>query len=162
MARVHPGPQTRAMLASCRLRTMASPMTTNTAETRYQVGQRWRCQGRTADENPILLINEISIHPRGGQIFHISLQGINIHNPRTPGVALTEMVYLPVAVQTLEHSGLEFLDEQPVNPAYREGRQQWQVAFDAGNAAVYGNTIAAITQLIEKQLNGIPNTPPRH
>lgn len=128
--------------------------------TQYQAGQRWRCQGRTADENPILLINEISTHPRGGLIFHISLQGINVRNPRTPGVALTEMAYLPVAVQTLEHSGLEFVDQHPVNPAYRQSRQQWQAAFDAGNAAVYGNTIAAITHLIEKQLNGIPNTPP--
>ena len=139
------------------LPTIATPMTSHPT---YQVGQRWRCQGRTADESPTLLINEISTHPRGGLIFHISLQGINVRNPRTPGVALTEMVYLPVAAQTLQHSGLVLLDTRPVNPAYRQGRQQWQAAFDAGNAAVYGNTIAAIIQLIEKQLNGIANTPP--
>ena len=130
------------------------------SDSRYQVGQRWRCQGRSADEQPLLLINEISTHPRGGLIYHISLQGLKIRNARTPGQLLTEMAYLPVAVQTLEHSGLVLLDTQPLNPAYREGRQQWQAAFDAGNAAVYGNTIAAITHLIEKQLNGIPNTPP--
>lgn len=127
---------------------------------RYQVGQRWRCQGRTADEQPLLLINEISTHPRGGLIYHVSLQQLKVRNPRTPGQLLTEMAYLPVAVQTLDHSGMTLLDQQPVNPAYREGRQQWQAAFDAGNAAVYGNTVAAIVHLIEKQLNGIPNTPP--
>ena len=128
------------------------------SDSRYQVGQRWRCQGRSADEQPLLLINEISTHPRGGLIYHISLQGLKIRNARTPGQLLTEMAYLPVAVQTLEHSGLVLLDTQPLNPAYREGRQQWQAAFDTGNAAVYGNTIAAITHLIEKQLNGIPVT----
>lgn len=69
------------------------------------------------------------------------------------------MSYLPVALQTLEHSGLTLHDTQPINPSYRESRQQWQAAFDAGNAAVYGNTVAAILQLIEKQLHGIANTP---
>lgn len=140
---------------------LAPPMTAApTTDQRYQAGQRWRCQGRHADEQPLLLINEISTHPRGGLIYHISLQGLKIRNARTPGQLLTEMAYLPVAVQTLDHSHMTLLDTQPVNPAYREGRQQWQTAFDAGNAAVYGNTVAAIVQLIEKQLNGIANTPP--
>ena len=138
---------------------MTSP---TSSDTRYQVGQRWRCQGRSADEQPVLLINDISPHPRGGLIYHISLEGLKIRNPRTPGVLLERMAYLPVAVQTLDHSGMALLDSQPVNPAYRQGRQQWQVAFDAGDAAVYGNTIAAITGLIEKQLHGVPNTPPAH
>ena len=103
---------------------MTSP---TSSDTRYQVGQRWRCQGRSADEQPVLLINDISSHPRGGLIYHISLEGLKIRNPRTPGVLLERMAYLPVAVQTLDHSGMALLDTQPVNPAYRQGRQ-WQVA----------------------------------
>lgn len=135
--------------------------TPSSPDDRYHVGQRWQCQGRTADNPPLLLINEISTHPRGGLIYHISLQDIRVRNPRTPGKLLTEMAYLPVAVQTLEHSGLQLRDIQPINPAYQEGRQQWQAAFDAGNAAVYGNTVAAIVHLIEKQLHGIANVPSR-
>lgn len=128
----------------------------------YQVGQRWRCQGRTPDERPLLQINEISTHPLGGQIFHITMQDIKVRNPRTPGVLLTELTYLPVTLPTLQHSGLQALDSQPVNPAYLEGRQEWQAAFDAGNAGAYGNTVAAILTLVEKQLHGIANVPPRH
>ena len=128
----------------------------------FQVGQRWRCDGRTSDEQPTLLINEISTHPLGGQIFHISLQDIKVLNPRTPGVLLTEQTYLPVTLPTLQHSGLQMIDTQPINPAYQESRQQWQAAFDAGNAGAYGNTIAAILALVEKQLHGISNVPPKH
>lgn len=134
-------------------------MTDHLTNATYQVGQRWRSLGREPNEQPLLLINEISQHPRGGAIYHISLENIAVRSPQHAGGRLTAMSYLPVALQTLEHSGLTLHDTQPINPSYRESRQQWQAAFDAGNAAVYGNTVAAILQLIEKQLHGIANTP---
>ncbi|XHH31121.1 hypothetical protein WIW49_08340 [Xanthomonas euroxanthea] len=45
----------------------------DTTSPAYAVGQLWRCRGRTATETPLLLINQIDVHPHGGQILHVSI-----------------------------------------------------------------------------------------
>lgn len=137
-------------------------MSTAASSSRYAVGQLWQCKGRSDGERPTVLINRIDEHPMGGQIFHVTLDNLRIRNPHAPGGIQTKMAHAPITAPTLDYSEPTLIGEREIDPAYLEGYGQWKQAFEAGNAGAFGNTVAAITTIIEKQINGIPNIPPRH
>ena len=123
----------------------------------YAVGQLWACQGRHDGEQPTLLINRIDQHPLGGgNIYHVTLEGLKIRNPRVPEGVMTQLAHAPVTDQTLQRSQLRLLGQQAVDPAYLQGYGQWREAFDAGNAGSFGVSVATILEIIERQLNGTP------
>lgn len=123
----------------------------------YAVGQLWACQGRSADEQPTLLINRIDQHPLGGgNIYHVTLDGLKVRNPRVPEGIMTQLAHAPVTDQTLQRSQLRLLGQQAADPAYLQGYGQWREAFDAGNAGSFGVSVATILEIVERQLNGTP------
>ena len=121
----------------------------------YAVGQLWACQGRHDGEQPTLLINRIDQHPLGGgNIYHVTLEGLKIRNPRVPEGVMTQLAHAPVTDQTLQRSQLRLLGQQAVDPVYLQGYGQWREAFDAGNAGSFGVSVATILEIVERQLNG--------
>lgn len=120
--------------------------------TSYAVSQRWRCQGRSASETPVLTINRIDAHPLGGEILHVSVSGARIRHPGLRDGVITTFAHLPVIGQVLERSDAELVGEGAPDPAYLEGYQQWKQAFDAGQAGSYGISLAEILDLIETML----------
>jgi len=126
----------------------------------FAVGQRWLCKGRSADEKPTLLINLVEPHPQGGLIYHVTAEGLKLRHPAAPGGVVNKMAHLPVTAMTLQHSVVEPAGTAEVDPAYLEGYRQWRAAFEANQAGVFGNTLANILVILEKQFNGIPNVPP--
>ena len=123
----------------------------------YAVGQLWACQGRHDGEQLTLLINRIDQHPLGGgNIYHVTLDGLKIRNPRVPEGVMTQLAHAPVTDQTLQRSQLHLLGQQAADPAYLQGYGQWREAFDAGNAGSFGVSVATILEIIERQLNGTP------
>ena len=126
----------------------------------FAAGQRWQCKGRSADESPTLLINLVETHPRGGSIYHITVEGLKLRHPAAPGGVMQKLAHLPVTIETLQHSVTTQLADAEPDPAYLEGYWQWRKAFDANQAGVFGNTLANVLHILEKQFNGIPNVPP--
>ncbi|MGE8281795.1 MAG: hypothetical protein ACN6O2_15350 [Stenotrophomonas sp.] len=123
----------------------------------YAVGQLWACKGRHDGEHPTLLINRIDQHPLGGgNIYHVTLQGLKIRNPRLPEGIMTQLAHAPVTGQTLERSQLQLIGQRVPDPVYLQGYGQWREAFDAGNAGSFGVGIATILEIVERRLNGIP------
>lgn len=121
----------------------------------YAVGQRWRCTGRRHDETPTLLINRVDPHPLGGEIFHVTLNGIAVRNPRLPTGVMTTMAHLPVTRQTLDLSIVELVGANlSPDPAYLPGYAEWKQAFDAGQAGSFGVSVAEVLNFVEKGLNG--------
>ena len=128
-----------------------------TPSNQYAVGQLWACQGRHDGEQPTLLINRIDQHPLGGgNIYHVTLDGLKIRNPRVPEGIMTQLAHAPVTDQTLQRSQLRLLGQQSADPAYLQGYGQWREAFDAGNAGSFGVSVATILEIVERQLNGTP------
>lgn len=128
-----------------------------TPSNQYAVGQLWACQGRHDGEQPTLLINRIDQHPlAGGNIYHVTLDGLKIRNPRVPEGVMTQLAHAPVTDQTLQRSQLRLLGQQAADPAYLQGYGQWREAFDAGNAGSFGVSVATILEIVERQLNGTP------
>ena len=116
----------------------------------YAVGQLWAGQGRHDGEQPTLLINRIDQHPLGGgNIYHVTLNGLKIRNPRVPEGVMTQLAHAPVTDQTLERSQLRLLGQQAADPVYLQGYGQWREAFDAGNAGSFGVSVATILEIVE-------------
>ncbi|GAB3358181.1 hypothetical protein GCM10027430_28490 [Lysobacter tyrosinilyticus] len=118
----------------------------------FAVGQVWRCNGRTPDEVPMVLINRIDEHPMGtGKIYHVSLSGIRVKG--APGNPVIEgMPHIPVTAQTFERSNAEYVHMASPDPAYLEGYSQWKQEFDAGNAGSFGVSIAEVLNFIERAM----------
>ncbi|PPT37496.1 hypothetical protein XarjCFBP7653_14610 [Xanthomonas arboricola] len=152
----HPGraPRSVAILASalhhCGLR-VEYPMPDTTSPA-YAVGQLWRCRGRTATETPLLLINQIDVHPHGGQILHVSISDIQVRHAGLPDGILDTLPHIPVIAQTLERSAAEYVGDAAPTQDYLPGYAEWKAAFDAGNAGSFGIAVAEILQIVEGQL----------
>lgn len=121
----------------------------------YAVGQLWRCEGRSADERPVLLINRIEQHPLlSGEILHVTLRDARIRHPGVAGGVMASMAHLPVIGQVFERSHAELVGQDTPDPAYIAGYQEWKRAFDAGNAGAYGIAVSEILASIERMLSG--------
>jgi hypothetical protein len=120
----------------------------------FAAGQLWRCAGRNADETPLLLINRVDQHPRGGEIFHVSIAGVRLKNPADPSGITTTLPHVPVIRQTFERSQARFVRPQAPDPAYLAGHSQWKQEFDAGNAGSFGVSVAEVLEFVERGLVG--------
>ena len=109
----------------------------------FAAGQVWTYHVKPGDEGSTLQINKVEQDPKLGPIFHISVFGLRISNPRVAGGVLTELPHLPVSKETLDKS-VESLSHAPVRPvAYERGICSLEAGeFDAGRAGIYAMSVA--------------------
>lgn len=119
----------------------------------YAEGQVWSYKTRDGEQGSTLQINRIEHDPRLGDIFHISVSGVRLHNPHAPQGITTELPHFPVSIQTLEKSCIEPTGTASVNPDYLEGYQAWREAFDAGQAGVFDIAVADIVDIVESSIS---------
>lgn len=86
----------------------------------------WRCRGRTATETPLLLINQIDVHPHGGQILHVSISDIQVCHAGLPDGILDTLPHIPVIAQTLERSAAEYVGDAAPTQDYLPGYAEWK------------------------------------
>lgn len=120
----------------------------------FAIGQLWRCTGRSLVESPTLLINRIDEHPLGGKIFHATVYGVRVRNPRLPGGIMDRLMHLPVTPEVLEQSVTALEGTRPIDPIYQQGYREWREAFDAGRAGSFGVPLATILEIIERGMTG--------
>ena len=119
----------------------------------YAAGQVWTYHVKPGDEASTLQINKVEQDPKLGAIFHISVFGLRITNPRVAGGILTELPHLPVSKETLDKS-VESLSHAAARPvAYEEGYAHWKREFDAGHAGIYTISVAEIVALAEQTMS---------
>ena len=118
----------------------------------FGAGQLWRCKGRNPAEVLLVLINRVDQHPLGGEIYHVSITGVQVRNPAAPGGFVTAVPHIPVIRQTFERSDAEFVGLQEPDSAYLEGYAQWKREFDAGTAGSFGVAFAEVLDFIERAL----------
>ena len=119
----------------------------------YAAGQVWTYHVKPGDEGSTLQINKVEQDPKLGAIFHISVFGLHISNPRVAGGILTELPHLPVSKETLDKS-VESLSHAAIRPvAYEEGYAHWKREFDAGRAGIYTMSVAEIVTLAEQTMS---------
>jgi hypothetical protein len=119
----------------------------------YAAGQVWTYHTKPGDEGSTLQINKVEQDPKLGAIYHISVFGLHISNPRVAGGVLTQLPHLPVSKETLDKS-VDSLTHAALRPvAYEEGYAHWKQEFDAGRADVYTTSVAEIVTLAEKTMS---------
>ena len=91
----------------------------------YAAGQVWTYHANPGDKGSTLQINKIEQDPKLGAIFHISVFGLRISNPRVAGGVLTELPHLP----------------------------HWKQEFDAGHAGIYTVSVAEIVTIAEQTMS---------
>lgn len=121
-------------------------------ERQYAEGQVWTFRARAGEEGATLLINRIEQHPRFGAIYHISVFGVRLDNPRAPGGATTELPHFPVSRETLDKSCLELQGVREPNPEYLRGYGEWREVFDAGRAGVFDIPVAEIVDIVQSAI----------
>jgi len=119
----------------------------------YAAGQVWTYHVKPGDEGSTLQINKVEQDPKLGPIFHISVFGLRISNPRVAGGILTELPHLPVSKETLDKS-VESLSHTAIRPvAFEEGYAHLKREFDAGRAGIYTMSVAEIVTLAEQTMS---------
>ena len=111
--------------------------------------QLWSYKTRSGEEASTILINKVESHPKLGQIFHISVIGLRMKNPRAPSGMTTEIHELPVSRQTLEASCTTIVGESSPHPEYLGGYPEWRRAVDQGGAGIWTGPVSEIVQALE-------------
>lgn len=119
----------------------------------FSKGQVWAYKTRPGEEKSTLLINKVESHPKLGKIFHISLSGVKVKNPRFAGGVTSELPHFPVSQTTLEKSVTKLLRKSQPNTEYVEGYKEWKRAFDDGKAGIFTITVSEIVDVVETTVN---------
>ena len=118
----------------------------------FSEGQVWQYKTRPNETGSLLKIDLIESDPRFGDIFHVSLIGLKVANPKAPEGLTTELPHVPVSRQTLEASLTKPSTSKAEFPDFREGYTAWKFAFDQGEAAIFQQEVAEIVGFVEDAL----------
>jgi hypothetical protein len=129
----------------------------DTTDSPYKVGQVWSYRTRPQEPRATLTVVKVESHPKLGTIVHISLQGLQMKNPRVPGGRSDTVSHLPFAVSALDKSIVKLLHENAPLPEFQGGYKEWRSAFDAGNAGIFTITVAESVDFVETAMNGGPS-----
>lgn len=119
----------------------------------FAEGQVWSYKTRKGEESSRVLINKVETNPKLGKIFHISVSGVKVKNPRIAGGMSTDLPHFPVSEETLKKSLTQLSGKSRPNPDYHEGYQTWKSAFDKGKAGVFTIDVADIVGAVEQAIN---------
>lgn len=119
----------------------------------YAAGQLWSYKARPGEEASTLLINKVETDPKFGQIFHISVSGVTIRDPKAPTGATSELPHLPVSKATLDASVTKLLSTAHANTAYLDGYNIWRPAFDQGQAGVFTIPVREVVNVVEQTIS---------
>jgi hypothetical protein len=112
-------------------------------------GQVWHYRTRAGEESSTVIINRIESAPNYDQIFHITIQGLNIPTPET-GESITQIDHAPVSLPTLLTSLTDLVETTDPCPAGEQWYQTWKAEFDQNKAGVFLISIADIVSVIER------------
>lgn len=119
----------------------------------FSEGQIWSYKTRNGEQGSTLLVNKVEADPKLGSIYHISLSGVRVKNPRAPSGVSSELPHFPVSKETLEQSCIKLVGCSKPNPQYLDGYAEWKGAFDQGRAGIFTISAAEIVDVVEAAVN---------
>lgn len=119
----------------------------------FTEGQVWSYKTRKGEETSRVMINKVESNPKLGKIFHISVSGVKVKNPRISGGISTNLSHFPVSEETLKKSLTKLNGKSQPDLDYYEGYKTWKSAFDKGNAGVFTIDVADIVGVVEEAIN---------
>lgn len=134
----------------------ADPMLTEVRDGKYRVGQVWRFTARPGEEGATLTVVKVESTPKVGLIVHVSLAGLLVKSPRTPGGFNHTLPHAPFTEVAIARSVTTLVGEAAALPPFEQGYAVWRRAWDAGKGGVFTITVAEAVAGIEKGLAAPP------
>lgn len=128
-------------------------MLRNTEQSIYQVGQIWNYQTRAGEEDSLLTVVKVEVHPLIGNIIHVSLQGLRMKSPYAANGLCDVISHLPLSEDSITKSVTNLIGTQENLPDYEDGYAEWRQAFDTGEAGVWSIAVAECVDALEQVIN---------
>jgi hypothetical protein len=140
----------RAFVLACLLVPFAVPAQAQAQK--YAEGQGWESRTRPGVEGSLLRIGKIDTVDKVGQVFHISIVGLQIAVPERADVRLTELPHIPVSRQTLDQSVTKLSKTALKGPDFSKAYAEWRKGADEGRVGVFTISVASIVGSVEETL----------
>jgi hypothetical protein len=139
------------MLAMIRLRPLAAigcllTCAQTPAPGAYHVGEVWQYHTRPQDRGSRVKIQRIEVdpaYPAAGPVYHISIVGLHLRNPRVQGL----LTHAAVSRQTLDASLTVPSRSKPHFPSANDGIARWKKA----RGGVFTISLRDIVDIVDQQ-----------
>ncbi|WP_189091026.1 hypothetical protein [Deinococcus ruber] len=112
-------------------------------------GQRWAYHTRSGEEASRLLVLKVEVL-NGEEVVHLSIGGLAMNNPLSPGGVSQQIGHVPIGASALRRS-VTWLEESAAElPEDESGYWQWKAAADRGEAGVFTLEIADLVDVLEE------------
>ncbi|PRH88878.1 hypothetical protein C5L14_06595 [Labrys okinawensis] len=128
-------------------------MTTMAQAANYAVGQIWSYRTRAGEENSRVIIDKIEDARTLGKIYHVTIKGVKVKNPKIAGGISDTLQHLPLSQASLDGSVLKLIGTGKSDPSFQEGYREWKTAFDGDKAGIWTVSIEKIVGAVEKAIN---------
>ncbi|WP_261509894.1 hypothetical protein [Chryseobacterium paludis] len=99
-------------------------------------------------------ILKIEEYPQTGKVIHISVSGLRMKSPKSPGGFANELSHLPISEEALNKSVTKIQNENGKMPDSTEmdGYSFWKKEFDKGEAGIFKVPVSEIVGVMEDQI----------
>lgn len=133
-------------VVSAQKKTCEAPIPATDPE--FRVGQVWSYHTRPGDEGSTVSIYKIEAIGKVGEIIHVRVDGLHIHNGR--GDEVPSVQHMPFQRKAFAESVVQLIRTDKNGPDAKEGYETWLSA--CGGA--YSISIADVIRIVQKQLGG--------
>ncbi len=120
---------------------------------KFKVGQIWRYDNRTGEENSTVEILKVEKYEKTGIVIHIYVSGIKVKNPNRPSGFSEEIGHLPLSKEAVIKSVTTLLSENNELTEYKDGYNNWKEAFDNNKGGIFSITVKEAVQYVEETMN---------
>jgi hypothetical protein len=125
----------------------------NNKESHYKIGQVWSYKTRKHEDQSTLTIVKIDSDSKLGNIIHISITGLKMKNPDSENDPIDTIGHMPFTEKAIDKSVIKLIKEDSNLPDYKEGYDEWRIAFDNKQAGIYKISVSEAVEKAEKNLN---------
>jgi len=120
---------------------------------KFEVGQIWNYETRTGEKNSTIEILKVENYEKSGIVIHIYVSGIKVKNPHKPSGFSDEIGHLPLSKDAVLNSVTTLVSENNKLTDYKDGYNNWKVAFDSNKGGIFSIPVKEAVQYVEEAMN---------
>jgi hypothetical protein len=120
---------------------------------KYHVGEKWSFQARTGEDHAAFTVVKVEANPKVGTIVHVSVEGVRIKSPLSPGGFTDTIAHMPFAESAIDNSVIDLVSKRAPIPEFEGNYRQWRKAFEAKRGTIFTATVKDAIGYLERSLN---------
>ena len=134
------------------------PLLTDTAKSRFQVGQVWSYKTREGEEDSRVIVVKVEEDLKGQVIVHLYVKGVAVKNKRAPNGVSEFISHLPMSETAVSESVVNLESTTGDLPGWEKGYRAWLGEYKKGEGGVWSIPLAEAVSVIEKTINSSNET----